>query len=161
MSTILDGGLAESLSAVWSTLHRDAQFVIQEDEIHHLRMLALAADDDLVSLLLLRKLRIAQVVGGASIPDSLVSLNSFCEFSFDGGHERFCQLVRPSPYAPSYGLSILTLTGAGLVGLRAGQTILWPNEAGELRDLHVARVENCPGLSDWLGAAPEKDRVNV
>ena len=159
--SILEDGLAESLSAVWSTLHRDTQFVIQESEIHHLRMLALAADDDLVSHMLLRKLRIAQVADGASIPDSLISLNSFCEFSFDGGQERFCQLVRPSPYAPSYGVSILTLTGAGLIGLHAGQTILWPNNAGEWHDLYVARVENCPGLSDWLSAAPEKDRANV
>lgn len=159
--SILDGGLAEGLSTAWSTLHRGTQLVIQENEIHHLRMLALAADDDLVSHLLLRKLRIAQIAGGASIPDSLISLNSFCEFSFDGGQERFCQLVRPSPYAPSYGVSILTLTGAGLIGLSAGQRILWPNDAGELRDLYVARVENCPGLGDWLGAALEKGRVNV
>ena len=103
----------------------------------------------------------AEVSGDASLPDSLISLNSFCEFSFDGRPERFCQLVRPSPYAPSYGVSIQTLTGAGLIGLSAGQTILWPNNSGELRGLHVTRVENCPGLSDWLGAAPEKDRVNV
>jgi regulator of nucleoside diphosphate kinase len=157
----LDGSLAESLSAVWSTLHRGTQLVIQENEIHHLRMLALTAEDDLVSHMLLRKLRIAQVRGGASIPDSLISLNSFCEFSVDGGPDRFCQLVRPSPYAPSYGISILTLAGAGLIGLSAGQTILWPNNAGEWRDLHVARVENCPGLSDWLETAPEKERINA
>lgn len=159
--SIVEDGLAESLSVVWSRLHRDTRLVIPKSEIHHLRMLALTADDDLVSHLLLRKLRIALIAGSASIPDSLISLNSFCEFSFDGGRERFCQLVRPSPYAPSYGVSILTLTGAGLIGLSAGQTILWPSNSGELRDLHVARVENCPGLSDWLGAAPVKDHVNV
>jgi regulator of nucleoside diphosphate kinase len=159
--SILEDGLAESLSVVWSRLHLGAQIVIQESEIHLLRMLALAADDDLVSYLLLRKLRMAQVAGDTSLPDSLISLNTFCEFSFDGGPERFCQLVRPSPYAPSYGVSIQTLTGAGLIGLSAGQTILWPNNSGELRDLHVVRVENCPGLSDWLGGAPMKDHLNV
>lgn len=159
--TAPDDGLAESLSAVWSALHRGTELVIQEKEVHLLKLLALAADDELVSHLLLRKLRIARIASEAAVPNSLVSMNSFCQFSLDGGQVRFCQLVRPSPYAPNYGLSILSLTGAGLLGLHAGQTILWPTEAGELRDLHVARVENCPGLSEWLGAEAEKERVNV
>jgi regulator of nucleoside diphosphate kinase len=159
--TAPDDGLAESLSAVWSALHRGTELMIQEKEVHLLKLLALAADDEFVSHLLLRKLRIARIASEAAVPNSLVSMNSFCEFSLGGGRVRFCQLVRPSPYAPNYGLSILSLSGAGLLGLRAGQTILWPNEAGELRDLHVARVENCPGLSEWLGAEAEKERVNV
>ena len=154
--SVLDDGLAESLGTVWWALHRDTELVIRESEIHHLKMLALGADDDLVSHLLLRKLQLASVAHGAAVPDSLVALNSFCEFNLDGREPRFCQLVRPSPYAPNYGLSILTLEGAGLIGLRAGQTILWPNGAGALSELHVARVENCPGLGDWLGSPPEK-----
>lgn len=156
-----DDGLAESISAVWSALHRGTELVIQEKELHLLKLLALAADDELVSHLLLRKLRMARIASEAGVPDSLVAMNSFCEFSIDGGQMRFCQLVRPSPYAPNYGLSIVGLVGAGLLGLRAGQTILWPSEAGELRELHVARVENCPGLSEWLGAEAEKERLNV
>ncbi len=156
-----DDGLAESLSAVWSALHRDTEFIIPEDHIHYLKMLALTANDELISHLLLRKLRVARIARGPRIPDSLATLNSFCEFSFEGGRKRFCQLVHPSPHAPNYGLSILSLTGAGLIGLRACQSILWPNEAGELRDLHVARVENCPGISDWLRDMPMEDQANA
>jgi regulator of nucleoside diphosphate kinase len=159
--SVLDGSFAESIGAIWWALHRGNELVIHENEIHQLRVMALGADGDLVSHLLLRKLQIAHVANGASIPDSVIALNSFCEFSFDGGEQRFCQLVRPSSYAPSYGLSVLSLAGAGLIGLRAGQTILWPNEAGTLCDLHVARVENRPGLGDRLGSTPEEDRAHV
>jgi regulator of nucleoside diphosphate kinase len=159
--SMLDEGLAGSVSAVWRALHRDAEFIIHEDQIHYLKMLALAADDEFVSHLLLRKLQSARFAKGTSIPDSFVALNSFCEFSFDGGPQRFCQLVHPSPHAPNYGLSMQSLPGAGLIGLREGQTILWPDENGTLCDLYVARVENCPGITDWLGDVPRKDRVNV
>lgn len=159
--SVLDDSLTESVGAVWWALHRGNELVIHESEIHLLKMLALGADDDLISHLLLRKLQIARITNGESIPDSVVALNSFCEFTFDGGEQGFCQLVRPSPYAPSYGLSVLSLAGAGLIGLRAGQTILWPNEAGTLCDLHVARVENSPGQSHWLGSTPEEDRAHV
>lgn len=159
--SVADDGLAESLGAVWAALHRDTEFIIQEDHIHYLKMLALTADDERVSHLLLRKLQVARIAKGTRIPDSLVTLNSYCEFSFEGGRKRFCQLVHPSPHAPNYGLSLLSLTGAGLLGLRAGQSILWPNESGTLGDLNVGLVENCPGLSDWLGAKPMKDQVHV
>ena len=159
--SVPEGSLTESIGALWLALHRGNELVIHENEIHQLKMLALGADDDLISHLLLRKLQIARVANGASFPDSVVALNSFCEFRFDGGEQGFCQLVRPSSYAPNYGLSVLSLAGAGLIGLRAGQTVLWPNEAGTLCDLQVARVENCPGLSDRLGSASEEGRFHV
>jgi regulator of nucleoside diphosphate kinase len=157
----VDVGMAESLSAVWSALHDDADLIIHEDEVHYLRMLALAADDECVSHLLLKKLRMARILGDAEMPNSIISLNSFCEYKMDGGQARFCQLVHPSPHAPNYGLSVLSLAGAGLIGLRAGQTILWPDEAGALHTLHVERVENCPGLGDWLGSAPVMEPVHA
>jgi regulator of nucleoside diphosphate kinase len=156
-----DHGLAPSLGAVWRALHRDIEFVILESEAHHLRLLALGADDDFVSHLLLRKLQIARIATGDATPDSRVALNSFCEYSIDGGDLSFCQLIRPSPCAPNYGVSVVSLAGAGLLGLRAGQTILWPGEAGALRKLHVARVENCPGLGAWLESTPRMEQVHA
>ena len=148
----LEPCVAESLGGLWSTLHRDAPLAVRESELHYLKMLAFASDDDLLSHLLLRKLRLAQVVDAGTEPASLVVMNAFLEFRRDGGDKRFGQLVHPSARPAPYTISILSLLGAGLIGLRAGQTILWPDDEGGLRDLEVLHVENCPGLGQWLGA---------
>lgn len=139
---------------MWSALHEDTRLTVRESEVHYFRMVALAADDDLVSCLLLSKLRLARA-DAAPAPGRLVVMNSFLEYRFDGGERRFGQIVHPSAFAPAYGISVVSLIGAGLIGLEAGQTILWPDASGTLCDLHVAHVENCPGLSDWLGFSSE------
>ena len=137
--------LAESLSGIWSALHSGVELTISEDEVHYLRTMALGSDDDLVSHLLLKKLRLASIVAASGIDKHIVAMNSFVEYAVDGGAKRTCQLVHPSPLTPSYGLSVATLEGAGLIGLRSGQTILWPDLLGGLRDLHVLQVERSPG----------------
>jgi regulator of nucleoside diphosphate kinase len=157
----IEDSFAASLSGIWSALHKDVELTIREEEVHHLRMLALTADDHLVTHLLLRKLRLARVAGPGPAPEQVAVLNSFIEYRFDGVGERFCQLVHPSPYIPNYGLTLVSLVGAGLLGLRAGQTILWPNKAGTLCDLHVVQVENCPGLNDWLRDNPMRKLANA
>ena len=146
-----DARAAGSLSDIWSALHRDAALLVRDSDLQCLRMLALASDDDLVAQLLLRKLRHATVLGAAPAPRALVTLNSFLEYRFGGGEARFCQLVHPSATS-SYGVSVLSRIGAGLIGLSAGQTVLWPDEDGALRELQVVHVENCPGLVEWLAA---------
>lgn len=142
---------AESLSGIWSALHKTTPLIILESEVHYIRMLAVAAEDDLVSHLLLKKLRLAAIADPAFAPPRLVAMNSFLEYSFDGGPQRFAQLLHPSAVAAGYGLAVTSLIGAGLIGLAAGQTILWPDEKGTLCDLHVQHVENCPGLAQWVG----------
>jgi hypothetical protein len=39
------------------------------------------------------------------------------------------------------------LEGAGLIGMRSGQTMLWPSMLGSLRDLQVLKVEPPPRRS--------------
>ena len=148
---------AASLGGIWSALHRDARLAVRESEIHGLQLLAIAADDELVSQLLLRKLRLARVARGDGGNARLVSLNSFLEYRFDGKGTRFGQLVHPTRYPPSCGIEVTSLIGAGLLGLSAGQTILWPNSAGTLCDLEVVHVENCPGLSGWVRDRPAEN----
>jgi regulator of nucleoside diphosphate kinase len=41
-------------------------------------------------------------------------------------------------------ISVLTLVGAGLIGLSAGQSILWPKQDGRKRSLTVLRVSSRP-----------------
>jgi len=150
-----------SLGDIWSALHKGVDLEVREGEVHYLRMLAIAADDDVVSHLLLRKLRMARATNAASADSDRIFMNSFVEYRFDGGPVVFGQLVHPSPHAPSYGISVTSLPGAGLIGLAAGQTILWPDAGGTLCDLETVHVENCPGLSQWLGSEPEQGLVDV
>ena len=151
MQPCLKLSFAESVGEIWSALHRHLEIAISRDEVHYLRSLALALDDDLVSHLLLKKLRLARILAPADLPPDIVRMNSYFELAHDGGERGFRQLVHPAPHSPAYGLSVGSLLGAGALGLRAGQSILWPGEDGELRDLHVAHVENCPGLAGLLG----------
>lgn len=144
--------LAESLSGIWSALHNDVELTVSDNEVHYLTTVALTCGEDLVSHLLLKKLRLANTVLASALDRRTVVMNSFVEYVFDGESKRFCQLVHPSPSAPNYGLSVGSLEGAGIIGMRSGQTILWPTQQGTLCDLRVLHVENCPGLSDWLGS---------
>jgi len=51
------------------------------------------------------------------------------------------QLVYPAEANISEGrVSVLTLIGAALIGLRVGQSISWPTRRGEERRLTVLRV---------------------
>lgn len=134
---------ADSLGSIWSALHACAQILVSRDELHFLRMVALGLDDDLASHLLIAKLKLAKVVEAEEVsPSGIVSMNSFVEFSFDGRACQLRQLVHPSDNPPNYGLEINTLLGVGVLGLRAGQLILWPDSGGRLCDLHVVRVAN-------------------
>lgn len=154
LSSNLQPSLAESLCEVWAVLHKGVDFHVLDSELHYLTSMAMTADDDTVSHLLLKKLRIARPAPGGTLPPGTVTMNSYVEFTFGAATDRhFCQLVHPSTaHMPSYGMSITSLAGAGLIGLSSGQGILWPNEEGRLRDLHVVHAENCPGLDSWLGA---------
>lgn len=134
---------AASLGMIWSALHACAQFLVSRDELHFLRMVALGLDDDLASHLLIAKLKLATVVEAEEASLSgIVSMNSFVEFSFDGHACQLRQLVHPSDKPPNYGLEVDTLLGAGVLGLRAGQLILWPDSDGRLCDLHILKVAN-------------------
>ena len=51
------------------------------------------------------------------------------------------QLVYPKDAdTEEHRVSILTPIGAGLIGMRVGQTISWPNRAGEYRRLRILKV---------------------
>jgi hypothetical protein len=144
---------AESFAGVWSALHRSGDFTVSDAEVHYLTATALAVDDELTSHLLLKKLKLASTVTPTALPPTTVVMNSFLEFVLDGGQKRFHQLVHPSAHAPSYALSITSLLGVGVLGARAGQTVLWLDDGGRFCDLHILHVENCPGLSKWVGGA--------
>lgn len=130
----------DSVGAIWSVLHAGAEIFVSRDELHFLRTVALGLDDDLASDLLIAKLKLANVVEVAEVPPETVTMGGYVEFSLDGHTSPLRRLVHPSDKPPTYGLSIGSLLGVGVLGLQAGQLILWPDSKGRLCKLHVARV---------------------
>lgn len=152
MTGKLQPSMAERLSELWAVLHRQASITLVDCEIHYLTSIALALDDDFLSHLLLKKLRLAKVVQPDGVPADIVRMNSYVEFTFGDEGTRFGQLLHPSSSPlPPYGLSIASLSGSGLIGLHAGKGIQWPGEDGKVHELAILRVANCPGLDRFLG----------
>ena len=149
---------AKALSALWFELHAADRFSICSNELHYLHVLAMGLDDDLTSLLLLKKLKLADQFSATSIPRDVVALNSSVEFRTSEGPSQLCQLTHRSAHqgAGGHALCVDTRLGVGLLGLRAGQSILWPDEDGLLQELHLLRADNRPGNEVlFTGARPD------
>ena len=120
----------------------------------HVRLVALASvvlrRDPLVARLLLEEADRAEVVPSGRLPTGAVALGSRVEFRDDAtGETRRLQVVLPGRAGIAEGrISVLSLVGAGLIGLLEGHSIDWPTQDGRLRRLTILRVEG-------RGAEPE------
>lgn len=76
------------------------------------------------------------------IPSDVITMNSMIEFKDAASRtSRTVQLVYPGDADISAGrISILTPVGAGLIGLSAGDVILWPDRDGRERPLTILKV---------------------
>lgn len=110
--------------------------------------------------LLLAEVERAELLREQSQVCNAVALGSIVEFT-DGTGVRTCvEIVVPTDADTAAGrISVLSNIGAGLIGLRAGQTILWPDAAGRERPLTVLSV-TCPAACSssvaMLAALPER-----
>lgn len=106
--------------------------------------LAVSIEDRLpqVSELLLREIGRATIRSRESIGSDVVTMHATIEFIDEAsGASRSVELVYPKDADISAGrISILTPVGAGLIGLREGQSILWPDREGRQRRLKVVQV---------------------
>jgi regulator of nucleoside diphosphate kinase len=117
---------------------------IVESEADMISDLAWAARDRFpdVSQLLLEEVGRAQLCSRAALPADVAAMGSTI-LSRDGarGAPRRVELVYPSHADVALGrISILTPVGAALIGMRAGNAILWPDRDGHLRDIMVDAV---------------------
>ena len=119
-----------------------------EEEAEKLSDLALSIEERLpqVSEMLLRETARARVHRKANMPSDVVTMGSQVEFIDEGtGASRTVQLVYPPQADISAGrISILTPVGAGLIGMREGQSILWPDREGHQRKLTIVSVNQSP-----------------
>jgi regulator of nucleoside diphosphate kinase len=117
---------------------------IVESEADMISDLAWAARDRFpdVSQLLLEEVGRAQLCSRAELPADVAAMGSTILYR-DGarGAPRRVELVYPSHADVALGrISILTPVGAALIGMRAGNAILWPDRDGHLRDIMVDAV---------------------
>ena len=99
-----------------------------------------------VSELLLREIGRATIHKERHVPRDVVTMNSEVDFvDAASGAVRSVRLVDPSDADISTGrISILTPVGAGLIGLRTGSAILWPDRDGQERALTIRAVLQPP-----------------
>lgn len=115
-----------------------------DTEADKLGDIAIGAQDRVpnVSDMLLEEIGRAHVHTAARIPRDVVTMHAGVEFVDEAsGATRTVQLVYPKEADISAGrVSILTPVGAGLIGLREGQSILWPDRDGNRRVLSIVKV---------------------
>lgn len=121
--------------------------LVRESDAERVTNLAIAAEDHSpqVALLLLGELNRAKVVPDAGLSAEIVAMQSTVTFIDEAsGVERRLQLVYPHEADIAAGrISILSLVGAGLLGLRSGQSIMWPDRSGKQRPLRIIEVTHC------------------
>lgn len=115
-----------------------------DTEADTLADLAVGVQDRLrqVSELLLEEISRATIHRADRIPGNVVTMNAEVEFVDEAsGATRIVQLVYPRQAdIAANRISILTPVGAGLIGLRDGQSILWPDREGNERRLTIVKV---------------------
>ena len=130
------------------TTHRKARarppIQIRETDAERIGNLAIEAEERLpqVAELLLAEINRARIVQDSRLPGDVVAMQSIVKFVDEASDaERTLQLVYPQAADIEAGrISILSLVGAGLLGLRPGQSISWPDRAGKQRALRIIEV---------------------
>jgi regulator of nucleoside diphosphate kinase len=118
--------------------------VITQAEAEQLTALALRAalTSPRAANLLLDEIERAELQEGGRPLSNVVAMNCIVEF-VDGSRDgpQIVQVVYPGEADPAAGkVSVLGPIGAGLIGLKVGQTIFWPDAAGRERPLTVLAV---------------------
>lgn len=119
--------------------------IMAETEVERLSTLALQMEQaaPLAADMLLREIDRAEIRPDAEMPDHVVRMRSTVRFEDDAhGAARSVLLVYPKEADIAAGkISVLSLVGAGLIGLSVGQSIQWPDRDGHERLLRILKVE--------------------
>lgn len=94
---------------------------------------------------LLYELDRAKVMADELLPSDIVRLNSIVRYkSGQGGEERTVKLVLPGEISwdTGYRLSVTSMDGAALLGLRPGQILSWLSPGGTSDQVEVIKVAN-------------------
>ena len=113
----------------------------EADALSDLAMAAEARAPD-VAAKLLEEIDRADICAREEIPAHVVTMGSHVDFVDEGsGAEWSVQLVWPGDgNLDDNRLSVMTLVGAGLIGMQEGRAIEWPDRSGHIRQLRIAKV---------------------
>lgn len=122
--------------------------VLCESDADRIADLAVGVETRLpqVAAMLLKEIERARIVKNGALPADVVGMGSQVRFRDENtGTERTVRLVYPNEADIEAGrISILTPIGAGLIGLREGQSIRWEDRDGHPKILQVIAVgEEC------------------
>lgn len=137
----------DSLVQIWTALHKELVLEIDRADARYLRDVAFGLDDELVARLMAAKLALAQPGAAAQAPGDTARCGSMVLFSVQG-RQRRVRLVHGN-VDNADALGVATRFGAALVGLRQGDSLLWPSEQGrlvEVRALEVAARDRAKAL---------------
>ena len=90
---------------------------------------------------LLFELGRAAIVDDRHVPADVVRMGSIVTARIDGGAPRHLRLSYPQETGPG-DLSILSVVGTALLGLRAGRSMKWTDRDGRGRRVEVLSVSN-------------------
>lgn len=96
---------------------------------------------------LLYELDRATIMDDATLPVDVVRLGSIVRYRSATTEEGTIKLVLPSEVdqAKSYRLSVTSMHGAALLGLRPDQTLSWLSPDGKVDHVEVVKVANASG----------------
>jgi regulator of nucleoside diphosphate kinase len=121
------------------------KILLSTADFGRLEALASASLDKLLAaaVLLLNEIDRAEVRPKSELPDDVVAMGSHVRFRDEAsGAVRRVQIVYPQEADIAAGrISVLTLIGAALIGVRVGQSIDCPTVDGQSRTLTVLEVE--------------------
>ncbi len=104
-------------------------------ELDHVRLLHLMRTDvpsDRDASLVERILDAAELVPSRAVPPDIVTMYSRVLLAFPDGRRKALTVCYPGDAEPADGfVSVLSPAGAGLLGLRAGESARWPTPTGE------------------------------
>jgi regulator of nucleoside diphosphate kinase len=136
----------------WTVADDHPPLTLSADDEERLSSLAvaMARRSPEVTRLLLGEIDRARLVPPDEVPADVVAMHSHVEYRDEAtGTVRRVELVYPHEADIAQGrVSVLTPVGAGLLGLAAGRTILWPTQDGRERRLTVLRVSRQQSFAD-------------
>jgi len=141
----------DPLVRIWTTLHKDLKLEVEAAELRYLRRVVFEMDDELVARLLAAKLAMAKQPSDARPSDDLARRGSEILYAVQGRRRRV-RLVHGSIDEDGF-LGVRTRFGAALLGLRSGQSLLWPLEQGRLVEVHALSVTASPKRNAGPGQA--------
>ncbi|HVI32633.1 hypothetical protein [Phenylobacterium sp.] len=93
-----------------------------------------------IAAALLEELERADIVPDDAVGADVARLGSWVEFIADQDEQPTTAQLVPQALSPQE-LPVLSTAGAALIGMRAGDTIRWPDRLGSQRVLSLLRVE--------------------